>query len=77
MASVWVASACQLGSTAGFASSHNECTNAQASMRQVVSMFEKTDHCALVPLIVFVQAYTLCQSHTLVACLTVQVHHVT
>ena len=46
-------------------------------MRQVVCMFEKTDHYALVPLIVFVQAYTVCQGHSLVACLTVQVHHVT
>jgi len=25
-------------------------------------MFEKTDHCALVPFIVFVQAYTVCRS---------------
>ena len=28
-------------------------------MRQVVCMFEKTDHYALVRLIVFVQAYTV------------------
>ncbi len=58
MASVWVASACQLGSTAGSASSHDEFTNAQASMRQVASMFMKTDHCAIL-LILFVQACTV------------------
>ena len=77
MASVWVASACELDSTIGSASCHNGITNAQAIMRQLVCMVQKADHCALVPLIVFMHAYTVCQGHNLVACLTVQVHHMT